>query len=105
MLFCNSRGTLLFFCPSVTLLLILEGAAVQEHCHKGKRKFRIDRDELCFTTCHPHYHPPLTDVRGMESMSDIFCIILVSFSCSIVMLIFPVLRMDMTSSADYQPIL
>lgn len=59
--------TVLFSGCAVTVLLISEGTAVQEHRHQGKRKFRIDRDKLCLTACHPHHHPPLTDVGGTES--------------------------------------
>lgn len=41
--FCStSVQDLSFLYCAVTVLLILEGAAVQEHCHERKRKFGVD---------------------------------------------------------------
>lgn len=85
----------------INVCLVLEGSALQEHRHKGKRKFRVDRDELRVASRHPHHHPPLADVRGTESTDQVD---LVSYLTAL-HLCFPVLRMDMTSSADYQLIL
>lgn len=92
----------LIFSYMITIALISEGAAVQEHRYKGEREFGIDRNQLCFTTCHAYYHSALTDVGGIASFFASQPNCLFWFFRSIHIVYFSVPRMDTTSSADYQ---
>lgn len=44
--------------------LFAEGAAFQEHGHKGEGEAGAGGDELGIPSRHPHHHPPLPHARG-----------------------------------------